>query len=458
MTEINMLHKIKKWFQPPAFPDDEDKTRIAGMLHIILLVFLGAIIGALLLATIGRVSITNRAFFNLSLVVAPGSIITMLALLNKGYVRFVAWALVSFQWFSTVTQVLGSGGIASPAISAFVATLLLAGFLISGRAIAIFAVLSVLAILRVWQLENLGQLPPPLVFGSPQAKVFFIMTLMAVIAALLMMVMRALNNSLNRSRVYAKELEQVVREKTQAEEKINKLNEELQLQVAELERFTYTVSHDLRSPIVTIKGFLGMLTQDIKNNRSDRIQSDVRRIEGAAEKMDDLLTDLLELSRIGRIINPPMEIDTVRLIQDALDNLDGRLRPKNIRMQVAPEFPSLYGDRTRLREVFENLIENAAKYIGTQSDPFIEIGTRQDKNAAIIFVKDNGIGIEERYHTRIFALFERLNPKSEGSGIGLALVKRIIETHGGKIWVESDGVGKGSTFCFTIPNKAPQVS
>jgi signal transduction histidine kinase len=105
-----------------------------------------------------------------------------------------------------------------------------------------------------------------------------------------------------------------------------------------------------------------------------------------------------------------------------------------------------------LREVFENLITNAAKYAGDQPEPNIEIGARDNGNEQVIFVKDNGIGIEEQYQTRIFALFEKLNPTIEGTGIGLALVKRIIETHGGRVWVESDGLGKGSTFCFTIPN------
>jgi signal transduction histidine kinase len=220
---------------------------------------------------------------------------------------------------------------------------------------------------------------------------------------------------------------------------------------AELERFTYTVSHDLRNPLVTIKGFLGMLDKDMRENKPDRVQNDFQRIAGATEKMDDLLTDLLELSRIGRIVNPPMEVDTVRLIQDALDNLDGRLRSKNVTLQIANELPFLYGDRTRLREVFENLIENAIKYSGAQPNPLIEIGTRIEKNESVFFVKDNGIGIEERYQTRIFALFEKLNPSIEGTGIGLALVKRIVEVHGGRVWVESEGLGKGSTFCFTIP-------
>ena len=101
----------------------------------------------------------------------------------------------------------------------------------------------------------------------------------------------------------------------------------------------------------------------------------------------------------------------------------------------------------------ENLIDNAAKYMGKQPKPLIEIGSLKAKNEIVIFVRDNGIGIEPKYHTKIFGLFEKLDSTSEGTGIGLALVKRIIETHGGRIWVESEGLGKGSTFCFTIPNK-----
>lgn len=235
-----------------------------------------------------------------------------------------------------------------------------------------------------------------------------------------------------------------------------KLISELEASNAELERFTYTVSHDLRNPLVTIKGFLGMLNKDLQENRQDRIQTDFQRIAGAADKMDELLTDLLELSRIGRIVNPPEEIDLVKLTQDALEMVDARIRAKNVTVTVSPNLPVVYGDRLRLREVFENLITNAAKYAGDQPAPVIEIGVRHNGKEPVIFVKDNGIGIEEQYQTRIFALFEKLNPTIEGTGIGLALVKRIIETHGGRVWVESEGLGKGATFCFTIPDGRKQ--
>ena len=231
-----------------------------------------------------------------------------------------------------------------------------------------------------------------------------------------------------------------------------KLISELEANNAELERFTYTVSHDLRNPLVTIKGFLGMLGKDLQDGRKDRISSDFQRIENAANKMHTLLTNLLELSRIGRILNPLEEVDLVKLTQDSIETLDARIRSKNVTVNVSPNLPIVYGDRIRLREVLENLIDNAAKYAGDQSKPVIEIGTRNQEGEQVIFVRDNGIGIEPQYQTRIFGLFDKLDPISEGTGVGLALIKRIIETHGGKIWVESDGLGRGSTFCFTIPN------
>jgi signal transduction histidine kinase len=257
----------------------------------------------------------------------------------------------------------------------------------------------------------------------------------------------ALKNALERESDLKNEI--AAREMIQAERE--KLITQLELNNAELERFTYTVSHDLRSPLVTIKGFVGMLKYDLQEDRRDKIQHDLQRIASATDKMDALLSELLELSRIGRIVNPPEEIDTVRLIQDAMDSLEAQLRSKNVTVNIAPGLSKLYGDRIRLREVFENLIGNAAKYMGDQTDPIIEIGIRHQKEERILFVKDNGMGIDPKYHLRVFNLFEKLNPAIDGTGVGLTIVKRIIEVHGGRIWIESEGLGKGSMFCFTLP-------
>jgi signal transduction histidine kinase len=121
---------------------------------------------------------------------------------------------------------------------------------------------------------------------------------------------------------------------------------------------------------------------------------------------------------------------------------------------VANDLPVLYGERARLLEVVQNLVDNAAKFLGGREDGRIVIGSRPGPNGPVCFVQDNGIGIDPRHHQRVFGLFERLDTGVEGTGIGLALVKRIVEVHGGEVWVESAGAGQGSRFCFTLPAKS----
>lgn len=227
---------------------------------------------------------------------------------------------------------------------------------------------------------------------------------------------------------------------------------ELELKNAELERFTYTVSHDLKSPLITIKGFLGFLKSDAQAGNVKRLESDIQRISDAADKMQLLLSDLLELSRIGRLVNKSQSIDLNAMIAEVLELLHGRLHSRNIQVSVLEKLPTIYGDRPRLFEVLQNLVDNAAKFMGNQPNPHIEIGQEgvTEDGTPILFVRDNGIGIDSRFRDRIFGLFDKLNPRTEGTGIGLALAKRIIEFHGGRIWVESEP-GQGATFYFTLP-------
>lgn len=230
-----------------------------------------------------------------------------------------------------------------------------------------------------------------------------------------------------------------------------KLINELEQKNSELERFTYTVSHDLKSPLITIKGFLGFLERDATSGNIARLRGDIKRIADATDKMQSLLNELLELSRIGRLINQPQFIPFNEIVFEALDLVHGRLQTNNVQVNVQEDMPQVYGDRQRFVEVIQNLIDNAAKFIST--DPRIEIGQEgMEGDKPIFFVRDNGIGIPFVHHDRVFGLFNKLDADTEGTGIGLALVKRIIEIHGGRIWVQSE-VGVGATFFFTLPAK-----
>jgi len=228
--------------------------------------------------------------------------------------------------------------------------------------------------------------------------------------------------------------------------------DELEAKNAELERFTYTVSHDLKSPLITMKGFLGYLREDAQSGNMERLEKDIQRIGDAADKMQNLLNDLLELSRIGRLINKPVEVPFNSLVADALELVDGRISPRGIAISVGENLPPIFGDRQRLLEVLQNLIDNAAKFMGDQPAPRIEIGAQGVVNEmTVYYVRDNGIGIAPEFVENIFGLFNKLDAQSEGTGIGLALVKRIIEFHEGRIWVESEA-GKGATFFFSLPS------
>ena len=228
----------------------------------------------------------------------------------------------------------------------------------------------------------------------------------------------------------------------------------LEAQNAELERFTYTVSHDLKSPLITVKGFVGMMQEDLAKGDAAAVKDDMARIGGAADKMDLLLKDLLELSRIGRLVNPSQQVNLTELAQEAMELVHGQIAKRGVTVEISPDMPTVYADRPRLLEVMQNLLDNAIKYMGDQRHPLVEIGSRREGEETICYVRDNGIGIEPGYQEKVFGLFEQLDQHVEGSGIGLALVKRIIKMHGGRIWVESQGAGQGATFCFTLAEKA----
>jgi len=245
-----------------------------------------------------------------------------------------------------------------------------------------------------------------------------------------------------------------VTERKLVEQQREKLLSELEAKNAELERFTYTVSHDLKGPLLTIKGFSGYLMEDAAGGCTERLKEDIGRIDSAAAKMQQLLDELLALSRIGRVVNPPAEVSLGDLVREAVSAVAFRVESDGVQIRISPHLPVVYGDGPRLVQALQNLIENAAKFMGDQAKPRIEIGARQEGDEVLCFVRDNGMGIDPKYHDRVFGLFDKLDQDvTKSTGIGLSLVKRIIEVHGGRIWIESQGPGRGSTFWFTLPQK-----
>ena len=169
-----------------------------------------------------------------------------------------------------------------------------------------------------------------------------------------------------------------------------------------------------------------------------RANADMQRMDNALEIMRERLDDLLELSQAGRLTDTSELIRFNELVAEALELVHGRLSQRGIAVRVEENLPSITGDHRRLLEVIQNLLDNAAKFMGNQAKPMIEIGQRGEEDGKpVFFVKDNGMGIPPEHHEKIFGIFNKLDPKAEGTGIGLSLVKKIIEVHGGRIWVES---------------------
>ena len=238
-----------------------------------------------------------------------------------------------------------------------------------------------------------------------------------------------------------------------AHENLTKALSQLGRSNSELESFAYAASHDLRGPLITITGFLGRLVLDSEQGRAEQMHSDIARIGEATKKMDRLLHDLLELCRIGRVDVALEDVPLTSVAGEVADLLAGLIAERRVRVEISPGLPTVHGVRTLLTQLFMNLLGNAAKFMGEQPDPQVIIGVRQDGEETVCYVRDNGIGIEPQHKDRIFGLFQQLNPNREGTGIGLAVAKRVVETHGGRIWMESGGLGKGSTFCFTLADK-----
>ena len=238
------------------------------------------------------------------------------------------------------------------------------------------------------------------------------------------------------------------RKKIDAE--LQKAYGDLERKNREMEDFAHTISHDLKSPLVTVGGLLGMLKEELQEGQLVEAGEIIATAENTVVAMRDMIDELLKLSRIGRVAADLETVGFGKLAEDILGKHAAELQEKGVSVEVTADQPTVLADRNRLVEVLDNLVVNALKYACGGPNARIVIGSETVGSEVRIFVEDNGPGIPEEFQEKIFGLFHRLDAGQEGTGVGLAIVRRIMDVHGGRAWVESK-VGEGSTFWLALP-------
>lgn len=226
---------------------------------------------------------------------------------------------------------------------------------------------------------------------------------------------------------------------------------ELETKNRDLERFTYIISHELKTPLITIKGFLGYLEDEAFKGDFSGLHQDILRILSATETMSHLLNDLAVLNRIGHTATEKRNVRIKDIVQKCVGYFSRQIKEKSIKIIISDYLPEVKAYPGELFELYKNLLDNSIKFTEKHNSPVIELGVKQVGNEQVLFVRDNGRGFENKYSDRIFGLFNKLDAGTAGTGAGLAMVKKIVEHHGGWIRAESAGPGKGTEISFTIP-------
>ena len=232
---------------------------------------------------------------------------------------------------------------------------------------------------------------------------------------------------------------------------------ELERKNEEMEQFVYTVSHDLKSPLVTVKGFVGVLKEDLCTTKNDLVVDSIRRIEKAASQMSRLIEDLLKLSRTGRTRGKLEPVDVSALARELTADFQPHLEELGTTIEIDDRMPEIVADRKAISRVFENLLNNAIKYGCKSPNSKITVGSETLGDEVRFFVKDSGPGIAPENHEKIFTLFHRLDSDQDGTGVGLAIVTKIMQVHNGRVWVESS-LGDGATFWLSFNTAREAVS
>jgi light-regulated signal transduction histidine kinase (bacteriophytochrome) len=245
-----------------------------------------------------------------------------------------------------------------------------------------------------------------------------------------------------------------ISDRTRYEGALEQKNAELQIAVNELDAFSYSVSHDLRAPLRSIDAFSQILLKEVGDTLSTKARDHLQRVLDNTTRMGQLVDDLLKFARLGRQALSKREVPVAAIVQEILRDALREAGERCINITVG-DLPTVHGDPALLRQVFSNLIGNAFKYSHLRAEAAIEIGSHTSDGELVFFVRDNGAGFDMRYADKLFGVFQRLHRREdfEGTGVGLAIVQRIVQRHGGRIWAEAE-VNKGATFYFTTESQS----
>lgn len=330
------------------------------------------------------------------------------------------WAAI--RWFPTNIERIVAAGLSAGFLSALLAA-------VAGRRIGL-AIERLAAMIR--QVEAGAQpLDPPAGCGPE----------IAHLAEAAQRVAASFADERRRTRDTAGSLREQLRQRTAEAEQRSK----------ELESFLYSASHDLRAPVLSIQGFANLLSRNAGRRLDEQSRDHLTRIRANAEAMEVLLRDLLEVSRVGRVQEEVEWVDSGELLEGVLRDLEPEANRIGLGTEVAGRLPMVAYPPRLLSRVFRNLLDNALKFMGDQPSPRVRIGAERLPDGYRFWVEDNGMGIAPEDRERIFDLFSRAHTaRAPGSGVGLAIVRRIVETHGGRVWVDGSP-GRGSSFSFTVP-------
>lgn len=440
-----MYNYIKQFFSPIRFPQNGEKDRrsqvfyalwinnwVVQGLHVIGLLFFYA----------------NKTGVIILMSVMIGLLIASRIHHQRGNIQSASKILVFGLWLIYIIVVVLTATVKTSFITLPIALSATAILLLGTRAGFRYTAATILITLGVLIAEQMG-IDLPVVFPAPPTASWFnIVIAFILILTPLNQAIKVLNNALQRARRAEAEFRAL---NTELEQRVETRTAELEAVNEQLQSFSYSISHDLRAPLRAITGYANILEEDHVAQLDEEGLRYLKQISDNAKTMNQLIQDLLSFSQTTQQEIHKKLTDPKTLIREILTQLQPGIETNHTQITVADDLPTCEADPNLLKQVFSNLLRNSIKYSRQSKPPEIHVGWHMGEEAIVYSVKDNGVGFDMKYADKIFGVFQRLHSATdyEGTGVGLAIVQRIVQQHGGRIWVEAE-VNKGATFYFTV--------